>query len=179
MEPKLKISDTEIWVAVNAINSRITALEKYFIDILKEKETATNDRFASSKEAVNAALAAAKEAIAAAMTASEKAILKAEAAADKRAEASNEIRAAMMDQQKNFSDKIQTDFRFDAVNQKVEDSNKAVNKRIELLEQQNAVIVGKQQGIGLTFGIVAQIITAAGTIAAIVSTLFYLFTKKV
>ncbi len=52
---------------------------------------------AADREAVATALAAAEKAVAAAMAASEKAILKAENAADKRAEASNEIRGAMVD----------------------------------------------------------------------------------
>jgi len=178
VESRLKSADPELWVAISAINSRISALEKYFIDILKEKDAAINDRFASSKEAVNAALAAAEKAINAAMTASEKAILKAEASAEKRAEASNEIRAAMIDQQKNFADKVQTDFRIDAANQKIDELNNSLSKRLELIETSQAVLVGKSQGVGMTFGIFAQLITAAGTIAAIVSTIFYLFAKR-
>ena len=78
------------------------------------------------KESVTTAMIAAEKAIAAAMTASEKAILKAEMAAEKRSEASNEIRAAMIDQQKNFADKVQTEFRFGAMYQRLEEKKKFI-----------------------------------------------------
>src|ERR1700688_482385 len=86
------------------LTNQIKSLSKYFTDLSAEREAVNKERFTSSKEAVTAALAAAEKAISAAMTASEKAILKAEAAAEKRSEASNEIRAAMIDQQKLFAD---------------------------------------------------------------------------
>jgi len=175
-EPQ-KLSSIELRTTIENINNRMALFEKYFSDILREKEVSINERFAAAEKAVNAALSAAREAINAAMAASEKAILKAESAADKRAEASNEIRAAMMDQQKNFADKVQSDFRFDAANQKITDLDKVFSKRIELTEQQLASLIGKAQGVNLTFGVVLQIITAAGTISAIVSALFYIFTK--
>ena len=104
---------------------------------------------AASKEAVTAALAAAKEAIAAAMIASEKAILKAEAAADKRAEASNEIRAAMMDQQKTFANKSETDLRLSSI-----------EKRLD-------ATANKSQGVGMLASIIFSIIMAAVAVGAL------------
>lgn len=72
----------------------------------------------ADKEAITTALTAAEKAVAAAMAASEKAILKAESAADKRAEASNEIRGAMVDAQKNFADKAETERRLKSLEDK-------------------------------------------------------------
>ena len=90
--------------------------------------------FASSKEAVNAALAA-----------SEKAVLKAEVAADKRAEASNEIRAAMMDAQKHYATREGMD---------------ALSKRVDDLVNQQNIGAGKSQGVG-------QLVTVGLAIVAI------------
>ena len=105
---------------------------------------------AADKEAVSTALAAAEKAVNAALIASEKAILKAENAGDKRAEASNEIRAAMIDQQKNFANKEQTDL------------------RLKYLED----TVRGNQGIGLgathTWQVIAMVVAAVVSILGIV-----------
>jgi hypothetical protein len=105
------------------------------------------------KESVTTAMIAAEKAIAAAMTASEKAILKAEMAAEKRSEASNEIRAAMIDQQKNFADKVQTEFRFGAMDQRLEENYKSLTKRLDGVDNAITLAGGKSQGIGVSYGV--------------------------
>jgi hypothetical protein len=142
------------------LTAKIGGVEKYFTELSNEREARTSERFASSKEAVTSALAAAEKAIAAAMTASEKAILKAEAAAEKRSEASNEIRAAMIDQQKNFADKSQTEFRFGSLDQRIEENNKSLSKRLDTIDNTLSMALGKSQmlsssGTALFMAIVA------------------------
>ena len=98
------------------------------------------------KESVTTAMIAAEKAIAAAMTASEKAILKAEMAAEKRSEASNEIRAAMIDQQRNFADKPQTEFRFGALDLRLEEVKNNLIKRIDGIDQALVLTSGRKEG---------------------------------
>ena len=93
----------------------------------------------ASKEAINAAMAAAKEAT-----------LKAEAASEKRFESVNEFRNAMKDQQSNFADKEQTDFRLTAIDKKL------------------AEISGKSQGVGLSAGVIVQVIASIAAAATVV-----------
>lgn len=104
----------------------------------------------ADQKAISTALGAAEKAVNAALIASEKAILKAEAAADKRAEASNEIRAAMVDQQRNFADKEGTE------------------RRLKLLEDANLAGENKTAGVGQLAGIIVIIITAVGIITGII-----------
>ena len=142
------MQDHSIWTLetlAEHLNNRLDAVERYFCD-----------RFVASKEATSLAFAAAKEATQLAMTASEKAINKAEAAADKRAEASNEIRAAMEDQQKNFADRSQTDFRLSAI-----------EKRMEKTEGSILTTGGRAQGVGASTGIIFQVLTVVISISAI------------
>ena len=81
--------------------------------LIEERDRYYNQRFEASREAVNLALSAA-----------EKAVNKAETASDKRQDASNEIRAAMIDQQKTLANKGETELRFAMIEQKVEDLSK-------------------------------------------------------
>lgn len=124
----------------------LATLKKHFDDLRN-----------ADKEAITTALSAAEKAVAAAMAASEKAILKAETAADKRAEASNEIRAAMVDQQKFFSNKDQTDLQF---------SN--IVHRVESLEQEIAAGKNRAAGIVQLWGMIGAVIGAVVLILGII-----------
>lgn len=106
----------------------------------------------SDKDAVTTAMAAQEKATAAAMAASEKAILKAETAADKRAEASNEIRAAMVDQQRNFADK------------------ESVERRLKLLEDADIASRSKTAGIGLIGALIVGAVGVLGIAFTILNT---------
>ena len=147
--------------------SRINAVEKYQNDLSNEREVRTTDRFNTSKEAVTFALAATKEAISVAMIASEKAIVKAEAASEKRSEASNEIRAAMIDQQKNFADKSQTEFRLGTIEGRVQENMVGISKRLENLEAAMSGMSGRTQGVGVSTGVIFQIVTMLIAVIAI------------
>lgn len=150
------------------LTSKVRGLEKYFTDLSNERETVNRERFNSSEKAVTTAMTAQEKAISAAMAASEKAILKAEAAAEKRSEASNEIRAAMIDQQKNFADKAQTEFRFGALDQRLDENMKSISKRLELIDASLGVSGGRSQGVGMTMGAIVQVITSVAAIGTII-----------
>jgi len=89
-------------------------------------------RFDASEKAVASALAAAEKAVAAALSAAKEAVTKAEAAQSKRDDASNEIRGAMVDQQKNFASSEKVD---------------GLGARITALESQQAAASGKSAGV--------------------------------
>ena len=78
--------------------------------LIHERDRFYNQRFTDAEKAVNLALASA-----------EKAVAKAEFASDKRQDASNEIRAAMIDQQKTLANKSETDLRFRQIEQKLDE----------------------------------------------------------
>lgn len=92
-----------------------------------------------------------------ALSASEKAITKAEAAAEKRADASNEIRAAMVDQQKNFANLAQTNLQFANLTQ-----------RIEAVERAIASSKDKSAGVGQTWGLLAAVIFATAAMVGLI-----------
>lgn len=150
------------------LTSKLNLLEKYTTNLSNEREAVNKERFNSSDRAVTTAMTAQEKAISAAMAASEKAILKAEAAAEKRSEASNEIRAAMIDQQKNFADKAQTEFRFGALDQRLEENLRALAKRLELIDSALGVSGGRAQGVGMTMGAIVQVITSVAAIGTII-----------
>ncbi len=130
----------------------LDTLEEYISAKIESTRVYFSDLRLLDKESVTTAMIAAEKAIAAAMTASEKAILKAEMAAEKRSEASNEIRAAMIDQQKNFADKPQTEFRFGALDQRLEETNKSLNKRLDGIDQALTAMSSHSKGLGDGWG---------------------------
>lgn len=154
---------------LDTLETYLTSKVDSVIVLSNEREAANKERSDSSKEAVTTAMTAQEKAISAAMAASEKAILKAEAAAEKRSEASNEIRAAMIDQQKNFADKSQTEFRFGAVEQRVEESIRSLVKRLDGIDNTMATVGGRSQGVGMSTGVIVQIISSAASIAAVIA----------
>jgi hypothetical protein len=87
------------------------------------------------QRAVQAALASAEKAVSAALVSAEKAITKQEAADTKRADASNEIRGAMLDQQRQFPSKVEVDSRFTDV-----------ERRMIALEKKADMDAGKSAG---------------------------------
>lgn len=146
------------------LTSKLHAMESLAL----ERELVNKERFAASEKAVTTAMVAQEKAIGAAMSASEKAILKAEMAAEKRSESSNELRSAMIDQQKNFSDKSQTEFRLNAVETRMNENQIMLGKRIENLEGSLAGMGGRSLGVDRMAGVGAQILMGLIAIGAIV-----------
>lgn len=124
------------------------------LDTLKAYFEALRD---ADKKAVDAALAAAEKAVAAAMAASEKAISKAETAATARADASNEIRAAMIDQQAHFARKEQVDMQF-----------AGLTLRVDVVEKSQASAKDKTIGAGQLWATIVAVVAAVATIITII-----------
>jgi hypothetical protein len=112
--------------------------------------------FASFETYVESAINALKEATGIAMAASEKAITKAETADDKRFSLLNEFRATTNDQQKNFANKEQTEFRLDALDEAIND-----------LKISMSVDKGKGQGIWIVIVGIAWFVTTVIAVADI------------
>ncbi len=124
------------------IHRESVALREYFEALRQADLDAINRRFVDAEKAVQSALAAA-----------DKAVNKAEIASEKRADASNEIRGAMVDAQAQFWTKVE---------------GFGIERRVVLLEEVMNRTVGKSTGVGMTTNaIYAFIMAAAAAIAAI------------
>lgn len=152
-------------------DARLEDLRRYFSDLMQVQEQTNRDRFTSAEKGVATAFDAADKAVTAAMAASEKAVLKAENAAEKRAEASNEIRAAMIDQQSKFADKNATETQFDAHATRITELKEALTARIDKIDLILAAGSAKDEGKGAamsqTTALIFAIIGALGVIATI------------
>ena len=124
----------------------ISTLREHWTALRKADLRAINRRFTDAEKAVGAALAAA-----------EKAVTKAEAASDKRADASNEIRQAMLDQQADFARKIEV---------------QGIERRVGLLEEFASRSAGKSTGITATTGVIYAAIAAAVGIGGLAIAIF-------
>lgn len=143
-------------------DSRLEDLRRYFSDILQVQEQTNRDRFTAAEKGVQTAFIAADKAVQAAMAASEKAVLKAENAAEKRAEASNEIRAAMVDQQRTFADRNGTDMQFKALSERTTEIKDTVTARIDGVEKKLDAMLNKVIGFGLLITFIVGIIAIFG-----------------
>jgi hypothetical protein len=152
--------------AVTFLLAKIDGVKEHLTDIANEREARTAERFSSSEEAVKAALVATKEQAAAALASAEKAILKAEAAQEKRQDAGNEIRAAMIDQQRNLAGKAETEVRFVALETRLQERTEALTIGLQEVKRDLAASGGRTQGIGQLAGWIAAalvlIISVAG-----------------
>lgn len=158
------------------IDSRIEDMRRYFSDMIQTQEQTNRDRFTAAEKGVTTAFSAADRAVSAAMAASEKAVLKAENAAEKRAEASNEIRAAMIDQQSKFADKNATETQFNAHAVRITELKEALTARLDkvdlLLAQEMAHDKGKGSAMSQTTAIIFSIIGVIGVVVAIAVSAF-------
>lgn len=152
-------------------DARLEDTRRYFADLMQTQEQTNRDRFTQAEKAVSTAFMAADKAVQAAMAASEKAVLKAENAAEKRAEASNEIRAAMIDQQSKFADKNATTTQFDAHAQRITELKEALVARLDKIDLLLATGTAKDEGKGAamsqTTALIFAILGALGVIATI------------
>lgn len=152
-------------------DSRVEDLRRYFSDAMQTQEQTNRDRFTAVEKAVAAARQSDEKAVNAAMAASEKAVLKAENAAEKRAEASNEIRAAMIDQQSKFADKNATETQFDAHAVRITELKEALTARLDKIDILLATGMAKDEGKGAamsqTTALIFAILGAVGVIVTI------------
>lgn len=152
-------------------DSRFEDMRRYFSDLSQTQEQTNRDRFTQAEKAVSTAFMAADKAVQAAMAASEKAVLKAENAAEKRAEASNEIRAAMVDQQSNFADKNATEMQFKAQDNRITELKESIVGRLDKIEialaSATAHDEGKGSAMSQTTAMIFAILGVVGVIATI------------
>lgn len=152
-------------------DSRVEDLRRYFSDLMQVQEQTNRDRFTAAEKGVATAFHAANEAVQAAMAASEKAVLKAENASEKRAEASNEIRAAMIDQQSKFADKTATETQFDAHATRITELKEALTARLDkidlLLASGSAKIEGRGAAMSQSTAMFFAILGVVGVAVAI------------
>lgn len=152
-------------------DSRIEDLRRYFADGIQTMEQTNRDRFTAAEKAVAVALEAAEKAVKAAMAASEKAVLKAENAAEQRANASNEIRAAMIDQQTNFADRAATEMQFSAQADRISELKEMVVGRLDKIDLLMAAASAKDEGKGQSMSqmtaLIFAIVGAVGVLATI------------
>ncbi len=128
------------------IHRESVALREYLEALRLADLDAINRRFIDAEKAVQSALAAA-----------DKAVNKAEIASEKRADASNEIRGAMVDAQATFWTKVE---------------GSGLERRVALIEEAISRAAGKSSGVGMTTGaIYAFIAAAASTVIAILAIL--------
>lgn len=157
-------------------DSRLADMQKYYSDLLSIQEQTNRDRFTSAEKAVYAALAASDKAISAAMLASKEAIMKAEAAADKRYDSLNELRSAMLDQQKNFAPATGTEFQFKSLGDRVTELKEALVGRIDSCDKsiaaQRTKDEAKGQAMSQTTAIIFSILGVAGVLATILLNAF-------
>lgn len=105
------------------------------------------------KEHLEARLEAVKENAALALAASERAIVKAEAAAEKRADASNEIRGAMVDAQRSFATIQQFAL---------------LKEQHDKLESKLAAIENKSTGAGQLWAMLIAVVLAVAAINGVI-----------
>jgi hypothetical protein len=104
------------------LKSRLATLEATqtaFEKLMNERDRRYEERAKNQLDNTALALTALKDGNAAAFAAAERASTKAEDVSERRQDASNEIRAAMIDQQKHFADKELTEQKFQTLDARI------------------------------------------------------------
>ncbi len=128
------------------IKREVISLRDHLEELRKSDLDYINRRFIDAEKAVLAALATA-----------DKAVEKAEKASEKRADASNEIRQAMVDQQATFITKPE---------------HTGLERRISLLEEATSRSVGRMIGTTSSSELAFRVIAAIGVIAGVGGVLY-------
>lgn len=171
---------------------RMNSLQK----LMDERDRLYMNSFKASEVAVAAALAGSEKAVNAAFLASEKAVLKAEQAQKEYNERSNEFRGQLDDQAKMLMPRTESLTMFKALEEKVTrmdsvaDSRTAVvqdaarndlsafiaayktahdvlAKDVAALREENARMLGKDKGIGVSWGVVLGVVALIGSLLTI------------
>lgn len=145
------------------VKAEAAASREYLEAQIEALSNVTAANLAAQKEAISAALTAAKEALTAALASSEKAITKAEEANEKRFQSVNEFRQTLADQQAGFATKTESDFRFAAIEDKLQTA-------LNTLSESR----GKSQGANWLWGV---LVASVGIILTIVSVAGIILTR--
>jgi tetrahydromethanopterin S-methyltransferase subunit G len=126
-------------------------LRDYMVALLREQEKRFEQRLSDMQIALAAALAAV-----------EKATVKSELAVESRLTGMNEFRSQMADQQATLVRKSEVDYRFDAL-----------EKKVDTAIAQLQTSKGREAGLGLAWGIVVVVVTlilsAVGVVLAVMT----------
>ena len=133
--------EAHLSLKILALHDRVNERFESMKELSNEREIRNQERVEATKISVDEA-----------KQSSEKAVAKAELASEKRQDAANEIRAAMIDQQRHFADKEQTDF------------------RLKALEERLAVAGGRSQGIGIVVGVIFAVVSSVGAVVGAIVT---------
>ncbi len=106
--------------------------------------------FESLKEHLDSRIDAVERAAVLALAGSDKAMQKAEVSVDDRLKAMNEFRASLTDQTSTFANKEAVEFRLTAI------------------DKQLATLAGKTQGVGLSMGVIVQLISTLAAATAVI-----------
>ncbi len=128
------------------IQREVVSLREHFEELRRGDLAQMDRRFAEQEKAVVAALASA-----------DKAVSKAELASEKRQDAGNEIRQAMIDQQTSFVTKIEVS---------------GLERRIAVLEDFISRSAGRSTGITLSGDLTFRLIAAIAALAAIAGIIY-------
>ncbi len=116
----------------------VDTLYEHFTKLLDLKEERDSERFRTQREMTNMAL-----------NASDRAVNKAEAAAEKRFEAGNEIKGAMLNQQATFIPRTEAQLSIDAIRDENRIQHDSIREDIKLLKEANIRKSGQGQGLHL------------------------------
>lgn len=128
------------------IKREVVSLKEYFEELRRNDLIMIAQRFAEQKESVAFALASA-----------DKAVSKAEAASEKRQDAANEIRQAMVDQQATFVTKVEV---------------AGLERRLAILEDFASRAAGRLSGTATSGELAFRIIAALAAIAGIAGVIY-------
>lgn len=130
----------------------VDSLNAHYAQVLNERDRRYEQRFVAQEKAVADAFLAAEKAVGAALAAAKEAVNKAESASEKRFESVNEFRAQLADQQVTFLPRNEYNAQHEALEQKVEAAEKALDHKID------SVAKGLAEGIHRN----GQLISALG-----------------
>ncbi len=128
------------------IQREVISLKDHFEELRRNDLEQINRRFAEQKESVNTAL-----------TAADKAVNKAEIASEKRQDAGNEIRQAMIDQQATFVTKVEFS---------------GLERRVALNEDAISRSAGRSTGAATSSELAFRIIAAIAAVAGVAGVIY-------
>jgi predicted negative regulator of RcsB-dependent stress response len=132
----------------------VSSLKDYMEALILSNDERYSQRFLDSQTAVQAALSAARTAVDAALSAAKAAVDKAEATSDKRFEAVDEFRIALMEQQRLLMPRMEQE----AINKAQNDKHLAYDKQFERLSGQR---MGIQNAFAAAMAIGGFLLAAA------------------
>jgi DNA repair exonuclease SbcCD ATPase subunit len=143
---------------INAIKEKLEAI----LELAKERDRWYSERDKDRQVQVDKALTAAKEQTASSFAASKEAILKAEEAQRSYNQTHNDLNRKMEEQSKMTMPRLETQQRFEGVEEKIAATNKVINDLRESREKSE----GRGAGVNATWAAIASV---AGILIAVIA----------